>query len=82
MIIYFVQDGDTALHIACKEGHVNVIESLLSQGADMTIKNNGGNTPLDECEYPSKDEIVSLFSKCNPNLGEILNNNYVVLLLV
>ena len=82
LIIYFVQDGDTALHIACKEGHVNVIESLLSQGADMTIKNNDGNTPLDECQDTRNYEIISLFSKCNPNLGEILNNNYVVLLLV
>ena len=48
----------------------------------MTIKNNKGNTPLDECEDTRKDEIASLFSEYNPKRGEILNNNNVVLLLV
>ena len=76
------QDGNTALHIACKGGHINIIQSLLSRGADMTIKNNEDKTPLDECQDTSKDEIVSLFSEYNPKRGEILNNNYVALLLV
>ena len=76
------QDDNTALHIACKKGHINVIQSLLSHGANMTIKNNEDKTPLDECQDASKDEIVSLFSEYNPKQGEILNNNYVVLLLV
>ena len=78
----FIQDGNTALHIACKQGHTNIIQSLLSQGADATITNNDGNTPLDECKDTIKDEIASLFSKYNPKRGDILNNNYVVLLLV
>ena len=63
-----MQDGDTALHIACKKGRINVIKSLLSQGADTTVKNNVGNTPLDDGQ--DKNEIVSLFSKCSPNRGE------------
>ena len=76
------QDGNTALHIACKEGHIYVIQSLVSEGADMTIKNNGSKTPLDECQDTRKDEIASLVSKYNPKRGEMLNNKYVVLLLV
>ena len=76
------QDDNTALHIACKKGHINIIQSLLSHGADMTIKNNDSNTPLDECQATSKDKIASLVSKYNPKRGEILNNNYIVLLLV
>ena len=47
----------------------------------MTIKNKEGNTPLDECKDTNKDEIVSLVSEYNPKRGEVLNNNYVVLLL-
>ena len=70
------------MHIACKEAHINVIQCLLSQGADMTIKNTDGKTPLDECHGKIKDEIVSLFSKYNPKLGEALHSNYIVLLHV
>ena len=69
------------MHIACKEGHINVIQSLLSQGGDTTITNNDGNSPLDECQDTIKDEIASHVSKYNPKRGEVLNNNYVVLLL-
>ena len=66
VIIYFTQDGNTALHIACKEGHISVIQCLLSQGADTTIKNIEGKIPLDEFCDTSKDEIVGCFSKHDP----------------
>ena len=67
------------MHIACKRGHTNVIQCLLSQEADMTIKNIEGKTPLDECLDTNKDEIVGLFSNYNSKRGEVLNNNFVVL---
>ena len=41
----------------------------------MTVKNNVGNTPLDECQDASKDEIVSLFSTYNPKRSELLKHN-------
>ena len=44
----------------------------------MTIKNNEGKTPLDECQGRNKDKIASLFSKYNPKRGEVLNNNYII----
>ena len=81
-LLIITKDGNTALHIACKNSHINVIQSLLSQGADISIKNNEGKTPLDECQDTSKEEVVSLVSEYNPKRGEVLNNNYVVLLLV
>ena len=68
------------MHIACKEGHINVIQCLLSQGADMTIKNIEGKTPLDGCCDTCKDEIDSLFSKHNQQ-GELISNKYVVFVL-
>ena len=69
------------MHIACKEGNINVVQCLLSQGGDLTIKNIEDKTPLDEWCDTSKDEIVGLFSNYNPRRGEVLNNNYIVLLL-
>ena len=59
------------MHIACKRGHINIIQSLLFHGADMTIKNKEDNTPLDECQDTNKDKIASLFSKYNPKRGEV-----------
>ena len=72
MITCSLKDGNTALHIACINGHINVIRCLLSQGADMTSKNKDGSTPLDECQETIKDEIASVVSKCNPKQGEVL----------
>ena len=39
-VSFFIQDGCTALMLACEEGHVAVAEYLIAQGADVNIKNN------------------------------------------
>ena len=39
--------GDTPLHHASRNGHVEVITALLAAGADKTIKNKDGKTPYD-----------------------------------
>lgn len=39
MFSYAPQDGDTALHLACRCGHLKVAEFLLRQGADYTRPN-------------------------------------------
>lgn len=38
--LYCQQAGNTALHIACEGGNVNVAEFLLRRGVDPEIKNN------------------------------------------
>ena len=60
------------MHIACYKGYLNVISCLLSEGADINVKNNEGKTPLDVCEDTNKEEIVSLFNKYNPKRGKVL----------
>ena len=62
------------MHIACSEGHLIVISCLLSEGADVTVKNNNGNTPLEKCPDAIRNEIVSLFAMYNPRRGEIIND--------
>lgn len=39
--------GNTSLHIACVGGCIKCVEELLAHGADTTIKNSMGYTPLD-----------------------------------
>ena len=34
-----IQYGDTALHNAADEGHVEIVDHLVSAGADMNITN-------------------------------------------
>ena len=41
------QWGWTPLHVASYGGHVEVITALLTAGADKTIKEKGGKTPVD-----------------------------------
>ena len=39
MICYFLQDGDTPTHLASRDGRVQVVEKLISSGADVNVVN-------------------------------------------
>jgi ankyrin repeat protein len=39
-------DGETALHWACRQGHVDIARYLLAKGADVSEKGTGCGTPL------------------------------------
>ncbi len=39
-------EGDTPLHIACRHGNSSVMVNLLARGADISLKNKLGDTPL------------------------------------
>lgn len=41
------KNGDTALHIATKNGYKDIVNLLLIHKADLNIKNNNQNTPLE-----------------------------------
>jgi ankyrin repeat protein len=71
-----VQDanGDTPLHGAFASGYMNVADLLIREGADVYIKNNDGDTPIDilRLEYPelvprileNYEKVLSLKIKC------------------
>ena len=42
--------GSTALHYAVRRGDTDVVNLLLRYGADSTIKNNLGKSPVDYCD--------------------------------
>ena len=52
MSINLLQDGDTALLLACTEDNVDVVKVLLQAGADKNILNNVRNVVL-LCMYYS-----------------------------
>jgi glutaminase len=41
-------DRRTALHIACSEGHHDVVKLLLQKGAQVSVIDRWKNTPLDD----------------------------------
>ena len=40
-------DGKTPLHLACQEGHLEVVRILMSYGADSNLLDNDGKTAWD-----------------------------------
>ncbi|KAK2837107.1 hypothetical protein Q5P01_014319 [Channa striata] len=46
--------GDSPLHIAARENHLECVMLFLSRGADVTQRNKEGETALDCCVYSSK----------------------------
>ncbi|EMR10294.1 hypothetical protein PNEG_01555 [Pneumocystis murina B123] len=73
-------NGNTALHIASANGHIEIVRFLLSQypkinnGFDyLSIKNHSGNTPLHWAAMNGHDKIVCELVKCGANL-HVRNN--------
>lgn len=54
-------DGQTALHYAASCGHRDTLELLLGRGADRTIANADGETPLDT----AYDDSIALLLSSN-----------------
>ena len=44
--VLFVQTGATPLHVACKEGHLPVVEYLIAVNADLNTQMEVGCLPL------------------------------------
>lgn len=58
-------DGNTLLHAAAHNGHLNVVKMLLAHKADTTIKNKAGLTPIDEAIKQNHDAVVALLPSKN-----------------
>lgn len=52
-------DGGTPLHAAAVNGHINVIEYLLSQGADINALNEDGETPVGRARNAKQEAAAS-----------------------
>uniref|UniRef100_A0A0K8RFZ7 Osteoclast-stimulating factor 1 n=1 Tax=Ixodes ricinus TaxID=34613 RepID=A0A0K8RFZ7_IXORI len=56
--------GDTALHSSAWKGHADITRMLLASGADKTLKNGEGRTPL---ELASDPETIALLRTSTRN---------------
>ena len=50
----FYSDGDTALHIAISEKHEDIVDLLISKGADIEKKNYEGTKSLNPVKTKSR----------------------------
>jgi ankyrin repeat protein len=51
--------GNTALHWASVNGHVEAVKALIEGGVDVWVKNAAGHLPVFEAERAEKDEVVA-----------------------
>lgn len=66
-------DGDTPLHFACRNGHVNVIKMLLERGADKNAQNGLRETPLSLAVVYRRKEVVKLLLEVGVDMTDIIN---------
>ncbi|KAJ1801231.1 hypothetical protein LPJ59_000445, partial [Coemansia sp. RSA 2399] len=62
-------NGQTALHWACVRGNSDAVELLVRAGADTTIKNNKGQTPLEVCKEDSTRALLPNYRKGEDSSG-------------
>jgi ankyrin repeat protein len=61
--------GETPLHWSAKEGNKEVVELLISKGADVNAKDDVGDTPVD---WADNKETADLLRKHGGKTGEEL----------
>jgi ankyrin repeat protein len=56
-------NGYTALHDAIWQGHVETVRVIIEAGANLTLKNNLGQTPLEFARSKGHQELVALLEQ-------------------
>jgi hypothetical protein len=76
-------NGSTALHIACRNGHVDIIRALLERGASRRQLDQDNRAPLDEnenekikeCFYRSSGSTNERFVSAMPDMEWMIAGN-------
>eukprot|EP00934_Nitzschia_sp_Nitz4_P003723 Nitzschia sp. Nitz4//scaffold33_size148984//463//2508//NITZ4_002907-RA/size148984-snap-gene-0.0-mRNA-1//1//CDS//3329548364//3713//frame0 len=73
-----VDEGDydkrTALHLAAGEGHADIVELLISKGANVNAADRWGSLPLDDAQRAKKNTCVKLLQEAGAKHGTWSNN--------
>ena len=70
-------NGETALHIAAKNGYVDIVKALLAKGASINIVDEDGNLPYElipELMFENDKELLSILKPENNDNGNINSN--------
>jgi ankyrin repeat protein len=60
------------LHAAASEGQNEIAELLIAEGADVNVKNDEGETPIDMAIRLKRTEAIDLLRKHGGQTGEEL----------
>jgi hypothetical protein len=60
------RDGCTAMHIACMNGHLDIVKVLLSVFADIDITDDDGRTPVAVCVLYGSPELAHYIQHDHP----------------
>ena len=66
----YALDDWTALTIAAREGNIETVKWLVSNGADVNLPEGGGNTPLFWASESGNQEVVVFLSKAQEMLED------------
>jgi ankyrin repeat protein len=61
--VVLFQNGDSGFHAAALFGHVPVVKQLISAGADLTLRNQDGVTPLQLAQEAKQTAVVEYLSR-------------------
>jgi len=53
----------TPIHLAAREGHIDIVKLLIKHGSDRNLEDSEGNTPLDLAERENHNHIVIYLKK-------------------
>jgi hypothetical protein len=70
------KSGYTPLHIAAGLGHVKIVKILTIKGADVSIKDKRGRTPLDLAVLKNKKDVVRVLDQENENSDNVQDVNW------
>lgn len=69
-------DGRVPLHVACREGHIQIVEFLLKHGAAVHVRDRSGHTPLYEALVWKRSEVVQMLRRAGAHLAETEGDDF------